>query len=250
MSTRPRQHASAEPSVEAHLLGLVDFDRALALQHRLVYETAGRNDGQITLLVCEHLPALTVGREGSRAHVAWDARELAARALAPRFVSRGGGCLLHLPGQLAVYPIVPLDWYSWRVGDYLLRLQSGLAAALDDVAAHGHTRTSRLGVWGRAGQLAFVAAAVKNWVSYFGCYINVAPQMQLARGLVTDPQELTPASTLVQQRQGPVKMTSVREAVIRRFAEAFGTTRYHLYTGHPLMAHAAPAVDERVARVG
>jgi lipoate-protein ligase B len=34
--------------------------------------------------------------------------------------------VLHAPGQLAVYPIVPLGLFGWTVGEYLRRLQRGM----------------------------------------------------------------------------------------------------------------------------
>ena len=67
MSTKLPITLRDKPAVEAYLLGVVDFEACLALQQRLVYETAGRSDGQITLLVCEHPLSITVGRQGSRA---------------------------------------------------------------------------------------------------------------------------------------------------------------------------------------
>ena len=42
-------------------------------------------------------------------------------------------------------------------------------------------------------------------------------------------------SCLVAERCGPVRMTAVRAALVRRLAECFGCDRYHLYTGHPLL---------------
>ncbi|HEX7379706.1 MAG TPA: hypothetical protein VF278_21460, partial [Pirellulales bacterium] len=114
------------PAVEAHLLGQVEFDDCLALQQRLVYEAIGRRDGQITLLICEHPLKITVGRQGSRSHIRLSQHELKSRQIEVRWVNRGGGCLVHAPGQLAVYPIVPLEPWSLSVGEYLARLQRGL----------------------------------------------------------------------------------------------------------------------------
>ena len=250
MRQRPAPTSRRAASIEAHLLGTVDYDRALALQQRLVYDASARVDGQISILLFEHTPALTIGRDGSRGHIAWDAAQIAARGLSPRFVGRGGGCLLHGSGQLAVHAIVPLEWHGWSVGEYLDRLQSGLALALADVGVRGTARGERRGLWGRSGQLVFVAAAVKNWVTYFGAYINVEPHMTSYRGLTTDGGDLTPASSLVLERQSPVRMTKVREAVVRRMSEAFGIERCHLYTGHPLLARVPCGANERVAHVG
>ena len=60
--------------------------------------------GMISLLICEHLPAITwVGTDrGSTSAIA--RRTLASEGLAVRWVNRGGAALVHAPGQLAVYP--------------------------------------------------------------------------------------------------------------------------------------------------
>jgi lipoyl(octanoyl) transferase len=245
-----RQLGSRSPAVEAHLLGSIEFDACLALQHRLVYETTGRADGQITLLICEHPTAITIGRQGSRAHLHLARGELTSRQLEPRWVNRGGGCLVHVPGQLAIYPIVPLDAHGFSVGEYLNRLQAGLLAVLDDVHCPGFARPGRHGVWGNTGQLAAVGVAVKNWVAYFGAYLNVAPALYSLRWADSDPIDGTAMSSLAVERRHPVRMSGVREALVRQLAAAFGCQRYHLYTGHPLVASYQERRHVPAARVG
>jgi lipoyl(octanoyl) transferase len=225
------------PSVEAFLLGQCDFDALLALEHRLVYEAGDRADGQITLLVCEHPPLVTVGRFGSRDHVRLAPRELASRQLDVRWVNRGGGAWMHAPGQLAIYPIVPLAWHGWTVGQYLGRLQQGLLDTLNEVGITGQTRDGWHGIWGRSGQLATVGVAVRNWTTYFGAYLNVEPALNAFRYVISDPQLGTPASSLAAERRQRINMSAVRAALVPRLAGAFGCQRYHLYTGHPLLAH-------------
>jgi lipoyl(octanoyl) transferase len=261
----PRQPDHSLPFVaptatplSVHLLGLVDFESCLALQHRLVYETAGRNDGHVTLLLCEHPATITIGRHGSRADVHIDAHELTSRGIPVRWASRGGATLLHLPGQLAAYPIVPLEARGYSVGQYLARLQSGMMAALAELGVVCQTHTGHYGIWGRTGQLAAIGAAVRNWVSYFGAYINVCPEMQLYRKVASDLADPTGddrsagrgLSSLVVERQQPVRMAGVRERLVRHLAAAFDCDRFHLYTGHPLLARTLSSPPEASARVG
>jgi lipoyl(octanoyl) transferase len=244
----------------AHLLGLVDFDACLALQHRLVYESAGRRDGHITLLICEHPTLITIGRNGSRADIHLDKREMASRRIDVRWVNRGGGAVGHAPGQLAIYPIVPLATCGYTVGQYLDRLQQGLVGALDEAGFSCQERSGRYGVWGRAGQVATIGAAVRNWVSYFGAYVNVCPEIQFFRRIDCEPVDDPLAdsvgptratmSSLVVERQQPVRMSGIRERLVRRLADAFGCDRYHLFTGHPLLARSLPQTREASARVG
>lgn len=239
-----------EPAVEAHLLGLIDYEACLALEQRLVFDASGDSGGPMSLLLCEHPPSITVGRQGSWAHIHLARRELSSRQLPVHWVNRGGGCLVHGPGQLAVYPIVALERRGFSVGDYLDRLQQGILAALGDVGFQGHLRPGRQGIWGRAGQVVVVGVAVRNWVSYFGAYINVAPAMRLFRSVDCDPVEHTPMSSLVIERQQPVRMSSVREGLVRHLTASLGFARYHLSTGHPFLARPHPTTYERSYRAG
>ncbi|HEY5315788.1 MAG TPA: hypothetical protein VIK18_24885 [Pirellulales bacterium] len=250
MSRRPTTGKQSPPAAAAHLLGVVDFETCLALQHRLVYETSGRSDGQITLLVCEHPASITIGREGSRADVRFDTADLLSRRLDVRWVNRGGGSLLHAPGQLAVYPIVPLDWHAYRVGEYLDRLEAGLRTALVEAGFQTLPPGDRHGVWGRSGQLVAIAAAIKSWVTYFGAYLNVAPPMQLVRGVRSDRVQAAPMSSLASERVHGLRMSGMRERVVRHVSAALGAPRYHVYSGHPLLVRRPQPAREATARAG
>jgi lipoyl(octanoyl) transferase len=241
-----------DPAVESFFLGPIDFETCLALQQRLVFEAGGRNDGQISLLICEHPAVITVGRLGSRAHIRLSPRELASRQLEVRWVNRGGGCLLHAPGQLAIYPIVPLTWHAWSVGEYLARLERGILATLAELGIEGQIPSGAQagrGVWGRSGQLAAFGVAVKSWTTYFGAYINVDPKLQACRSIDSDPLGGTPVSSLAAERRRPVKMPTVRATIVRHLAEALGCPRYHLYTGHPLAAELLRTKHESAGRL-
>lgn len=252
MPESPRNHLPTDaPALAAYLLGRVDFVSALALQQRLVFDAAGDQSGQITLLVCEHPPLVTIGRQGSRGDVQVETDELQRARIDIRWVNRGGGAILHLPGQLAVYPIVPLEWHDWSPGHYLDLLHQGLRAALAKSGVETQTRADRAGLWGRAGLLAAVGAAIKTGVSYFGAYVNVEPTISWMRRVRTDTISRQPMSSLAVERRHGVRMTTVREAVVRHLAAAFGASRYHIHTRHPLLQRTTVAVSsEPVSRVG
>jgi len=235
MFTAGENTDSRSPAVETYLLGRIAYHRCLTLQQRLIGQIAPRDDGQIALLLCEHPQVITIGRGGSPEQVALENRLIRSRQIEIRWVNRGGGCLLHCPGQLAVYPIVPLQWHGFTPGEYLERLQAGIIETLDELNIRARTPPGRHGVWGRTGQLAALGVAIRNWVSYHGAFLNVCPPMGLFRLVQSDPQQHTRMSCLVAERQGVVRMTTVRAALVRHLTEAFGCQRYHLYTGHPLL---------------
>ena len=246
----PQPSDAKTAAVDVHLLGLIDFDAGLALQQRLVYETSGRADGRIALLVCEHPPSISVGRQGSWAHIRLAREELERRQLEVRWLARGGGCVLHAPGQLAVYPIVPLAWHGWSVGEYLRRLQSGLQAAIAELGVAAQTREGCHGLWGRGGLLAAFGIAVRHGVASHGAFLNVHPALRSFRYVEMDPVGGAATSSLVAERRQPIRMGRAREAVIRRLAEAFDSPRYDLCTGHPLFDTALRDSREPAARAG
>src|SRR6476469_8428698 len=84
-------------ALEVFLLGKVDFGSAVGLQARLVNQISQRQDTHGAVLVCEHPPTISIGREGSFADVLVDREELVSRQLEVRWLSRGGGAILHVP---------------------------------------------------------------------------------------------------------------------------------------------------------
>lgn len=233
--------ASSDASIEFYLLGRISIDACLALQQRLIYEAGERMDGRMDVLMCEHPDLITVGRRGSRVDVRLSGEELRRRQLELRWVARGGGSVLHAPGQLAIYPIVPLSLHGWTVGAYLRRLRQGLLQTLAAIRVKAVTGENSSTIWGRSGCLAVFGAAVRNWVAHQGVFLNVNPAMR-NYGYVDVTRETSPfggskrtMGSLVAERRRPARMSEVRAALIESLVDAFGQERYHLHTGHPLL---------------
>ncbi len=157
---------------------------------------------------------------------------------------------MHGPGQLAVYPIVPLNLLGWTVGGYLRRLHRGLLDALAELNVRGETYPGVYGIWGRSGLLASVAVAVRRRVACHGAYLNVNPPMRryaFVDGFPLCPDSESGKSTmgcLLAERQATVRMTSVRAALVKTLAAAFDCPRYHLLTGHPWLSSASETARE------
>jgi lipoyl(octanoyl) transferase len=88
-------------------LGRVDYGEALRLQEELV---ALRQQGRIgnLLLLLEHPPVLTLGRNARRSNILASNEMLAARGVTLHEINRGGDVTYHGPGQLIGYPIFDL----------------------------------------------------------------------------------------------------------------------------------------------
>jgi lipoyl(octanoyl) transferase len=229
------KHPSCDlPQLEVRLLGTVDFESAQFLQERFVYDVSGRTDRFGGLFLCEHPPMITVGRSGSRAHILLEQKDLASRGLHVRWLNRGGGCLVHAPGQLAVYPVIPLDRLGLGLRDYREALLGSVLDLCRELEIVAWPVERNCGVAGRGGVFAIVGAAVKRWIAYQGMFVNVNPLMQMQRLVAIGGSNLRPTS-LEAIRGRAACMSSVRESLIRNLARRLGYAQYQIFTGHPLL---------------
>lgn len=233
LSTRPRR---ATPTVHFHLFGRVLLEDLLNLQRRLVYECGSRDDGRITILVCEHEATITIGRAGSRADVLVSADDLVRREIEVQYVARGGGAMLHGPGQLSLYVIAPLSRLRWTVGDYLRRLQTGLAKTLDAMLVRHRDRDDQFGLWGRSGLLAAFGVCVRHGISSHGVSVTVQPESPLHRRILpVSGESLSRLGSLLTERTSAGRMAAVRSTLIATLPAALGCETSHVCSGHPLL---------------
>jgi lipoyl(octanoyl) transferase len=225
---------SAGVALQAYLLGTVDFEAALLLQRRLHYDIAG-DPTQAALMVCEHPPLITVGRQGSRRHLAFDPHDLQARQWRIRWVNRAGGCWLHLPGQINIYPIVPLEPLGLTVPAYLDALGDVLRGVLDDFSVSARVRCDDAGVWVGERLLAGIGVAVKDGVTYYGACFNLHPPLDAFRPVRCHPRTEEPMTSLERERRGPVSPSLVRQRILEHFRDRFGFARLSLFSDHPLL---------------
>src|SRR5277367_1082598 len=123
--------------------GRLDYATGLALQKTLVELRHQQRIGN-TLLLLEHPPVLTLGRNSSRANILASDDFLAYRGVEIHEINRGGDVTYHGPGQLVGYPILDLRSFSLsdtgqRLGavDYVRLLEESLIRALGDFAVPG-----------------------------------------------------------------------------------------------------------------
>jgi lipoyl(octanoyl) transferase len=233
-------------SISVEWLGRIGYRDAWALQKSLVGQRAAAEIGD-RLLLLEHDPVLTLGRQADEQHVLASPRELRRRGIEVIRVERGGEVTYHGPGQLVAYPILRLGDRGILVRPLVAALEAAMletcaALGVDAVRRDGHP-----GAWidGGAGRpfrkIGALGLRIERGVSYHGIALNV--DVDLRDFELIDPcGEPGLISTSIAEELGrtaePPTTTAVERAG-RIFADAFG------------MAIAAPVIWlERPALVG
>jgi lipoyl(octanoyl) transferase len=227
-------------SLEVYLLGLVDFDDLQRLQRRLVYDLGDGGGG--ALILCEHPPTISVGRSGSWAHIRPDNEELRDRGISVHWINRGGGCLLHLPGQLSASVILPLDRLRLDLRQHLDRLHLSVTEMLSAFDLRGERKAELPGVFLGHARIASVGVAVNRWVAYHGLTLNVGMDLDPFFDVLDEPGIGTHRlhqTSMEAQRQRPAAMAKVREALVRSTEAVYGLKRHHVYTDHPFIRQKA-----------
>jgi lipoyl(octanoyl) transferase len=154
-------------------LGTIDYSTGLQLQQKLV---GLRKEGRIgdVLLLLEHTPVITLGRNAKKANVIAPAEMLAERAVEVFECDRGGDVTFHGPGQLVAYPIFDLRSFPAEDGrrktlgaiEYVRRLEEVLIRTCAEFRIPAERVAGLTGVWTAAdnddGVSAVPAASPEN----------------------------------------------------------------------------------------
>lgn len=216
-------------------LGRVEYALGLRLQQKLV---EARKAGQIdnTLLLLEHAPVITLGRNASRANVLASDELLKKNGIDLFECDRGGDVTYHGPGQLVGYPIFDLRSFAdadgkpktiWPV-EFVRRIEEVLIRTCADFGIATQRVEGLTGVWTQGREEAKIAAIgvhISRGVTSHGFALNVTTlldhfQWIVPCGIAGKPvtsmeKELGPAATPGMQR--------VIESVARNFGRVFNS---------------------------
>jgi len=194
---------------------------ALALQHRIV--AARQRDAlNDVLLLLEHPPVFTLGRNASDANILATRETLRQLGIDVFRVERGGDVTYHGPGQLVGYPILDLHHFRLDVGWFVHSLEETLLRALGDFGIRGARIEKLIGVWVGDAKIAQIGARIEQWVTYHGFALNVAPNLAHFDLIVPCGIRDKSVTSIARVLNKPIEMRAARERVAARFAEVFG----------------------------
>jgi lipoyl(octanoyl) transferase len=134
--------------------GAVDYSTGLRFQQQLVALRKEEKIGDVLLLL-EHNPVITLGRNAKTANVIASPELLAQRGVELFECDRGGDVTFHGPGQIVGYPIFDLRGFATPDGkrktlgavDFVRRLEEVLIRTCADFAIPTKRVPGLTGVW-------------------------------------------------------------------------------------------------------
>lgn len=164
-------------------LGRQPYAPTLVAMRELAAAVAS-NDAPPTVWFVEHEPVYTAGRATSPSDL--QAAQATGLEIVP--IERGGKITYHGPGQLTVYPVVPVvprDLRAW-----LRRIEQFGVAIARAFGVAALPSVDGTGVFAGEKKFASIGIAVRRWVSMHGIGINIS--MDLAPWQAVRPCGMSP----------------------------------------------------------
>ena len=249
-------------------LGTVDYATGLRLQEQLVALRKEEKIGDVLLLL-EHSPVITLGRNAKAANVIASPDLLAERGVELFECDRGGDVTFHGPGQIVGYPIFDLRGFANAVGkrlgivEFVRRLEDVLIRTCVDFAIPTKRVAGLTGVWtdfttdhvetaasavrqseasgaaiGAEAKIAAIGVHISRFVTSHGFALNVNTDLSYFNLII--PCGITAKLVTSMQRElsKPLDLNAVAESISRNFGVVFQSQMLWVETLDALLGRA------------
>jgi len=215
-------------------LGVVDYALGLRLQAELI---AARKDNRVpdTLLLLEHKPVITLGRNARAENVLLTRELLGGRGVELFETDRGGDVTFHGPGQLVGYPIFDLHGFPSSGGslkhlgavDYVRRLEEVLIRSCLEYGVPTKRIKGLTGVWtdwnsgSSDAKIAALGVHISRSVTSHGFALNVNTDLDYFKLIVPCGIADKPVTSLAQELGREIDLNEVAQCVSRNFGRVF-----------------------------
>ena len=252
-------------------LGQLDYGEGLRLQQKLVDLRKAGEIGDVLLLL-EHSPVITLGRNAKAANVLASTDALAARGVEVFECDRGGDVTFHGPGQLVAYPIFDLRTHpcgadtpvretsvprkTLGVIDYVRRLEEVLIRTCGDFGVATNRIKGLTGVWTTAenapdsqadiaaqempsteAKIAALGVHIARSVTSHGFALNVNTDLSYFSLIVPCGITAKPVTSMQKELGHEVDIIEVAQAVSKNFGTVFQSQMLWVETIDALLGH-------------
>jgi len=233
-------------------LGIVDYETGRSLQERLVGLRKENRVGDVLLLL-QHKPVITLGRNAKRDNVLAPLEELVRRGVEVFECDRGGDVTFHGPGQLVGYPIFDLRGINSPSGkrktvgaiEYVRGLEEVLIRSCAEFGIAAQRISGLTGVWtapfpsnthvgtgalarpGRTqfgseeAKIAAIGVHISRGVTSHGFALNANTDLDYFNLIVPCGITAKPVTSMASERGEEVSLDEVAHSISRSFGVVF-----------------------------
>lgn len=210
-------------------LGTVDYATGLRLQQQLVALRKEEKIGDVLLLL-EHKPVITLGRNAKAKNVIASPELLGQRGVELFDCDRGGDVTFHGPGQIVGYPIFDLRGHATPEGkrktlgavEFVRRLEEVLIRSCADFGIPAKRIPGLTGAWTESDtKIAAIGVHISRFVTSHGFALNVNTDLSFFKLIVPCGIESKPVTSMQRELGRELDLNAVAESLSRNFGFVF-----------------------------
>lgn len=231
-------------------LGRVPYGTANELQRTLLnLRKAGRIEN--TLLLLEHPPVITLGRNARLENVLASPELLAQRGVELHDIDRGGDVTFHGPGQLIAYPIFDLRSFDPKIGavEFVRRLEEVLIRICGDYGISTQRIKGLTGVWTCAlsskpeAKIAAIGVHISRGVTTHGFALNVATDLDSFSLIVPCGISDKPVTSIERETGRQLALEEIATSASRNFGRVFNSQMLWLESIDDLLGSSSSQIE-------
>ncbi len=253
--------------------GTIDYATGLRLQQKLVDLRKEDRVGDVLLLL-EHTPVITLGRNAKARNVLASPEQLTKRGVEVFECDRGGDVTYHGPGQLVGYPIFDLRSFASHHGkrktlgavEFVRDLEVVLIRTCGDFGVASERIAGLTGVWtnpprngerspsavniektpivseehralGEAAKIAAIGIHVSRGITSHGFALNVDTDLDQFQLIIPCGITSKPVTSLAKELGHPLSLKEIANSVSRNFGIVFNSQVMTIESLDALLGH-------------
>jgi lipoyl(octanoyl) transferase len=179
------------------------------------------------LLMVEHPPVFTLGKNGKKEHILVSDEQLNKLGIEFFHINRGGDITYHGLQQVVGYPIIDLDKFKTDLGWYLRSLEQVIINVLAEYDLKGERSKGETGVWLQpedpfmARKICAMGIKCSRWITMHGFALNVNTDLSHFEFIVPCGIQGKTVTSLEKELGGKVNYEEVKEKIRKQFEIVF-----------------------------
>jgi lipoate-protein ligase B len=199
----------------------LDYDVAYEEQMKWHFKVCQQESSGV-IIVVEHPRTITLGKHAQVNHILVDRETLAREGITLIQTDRGGEVTAHMPGQIVLYPILPLAKLGLSPKTYVDLLSRVVIATLAEFSIHGVYDPQYPGIWVGSEKICAIGIRIRSRVSLHGIALNVSNDLSLFGKIIPCGIHARGVTSMQRQAHQNLDRAQVEKVLLKNFSEILG----------------------------